>query len=593
VIGPACAIAILLALAVAAALPVGAPAASSSTVVSAYVPSATTLDTSSCDDPATPGMLSFGVVVPGSAVRSAACQVTWGSSNDNARLLMRQSDGAGVAMSAYGAGALDLGLTGGTGRGSWNNANDQHVFRAIRQSDGKVLVAGTTGPGELWNDMYLARWDPATNALDPTWDGPSGTGDGQFTMTASFNTNGLELQGTSVIVVGVTHPSLGTEVRRLTATGATDTTFGTAGVATVQVDGSAESEQVNGVSVAPNGKVYVFGCVRTGPACNGTGPAYLVRLTVDGAPDPTFGGGDGIETYAAYRELWCAEELPDGRIATCGALDGGASFVGMATAAGAVDTSFSAPDGHDALGGTLGDMVVGQDGDLYVAWHGPRISRYAVSNGQVVTSWGTAGTVTFPGGLNAWQLAQLGDGSWAIGSSTQGLWPGDNPVVSRATHAGAIDTTFGTAGSATYDYVIAGRKEFLGGLVDLGDGRMGVFGSSNPTGTDLQPFVYVLDDRGTVAQYGGGNNWASAASTSMFGVCLSTSTNSTATWSASAGCPTSDGAWWRAVPTTADQVATESAAVDSVSTFHFAFRPSSGQAPGVYGAPITFEVVAP
>src|SRR5687768_11706292 len=81
---PACMAAILVA-AVAASIG-GANAASSTTVVSATVPSASFVDITNCA-PGQASRTSFGTVLPGAeVVTTADCDVEFGSSNDTAML---------------------------------------------------------------------------------------------------------------------------------------------------------------------------------------------------------------------------------------------------------------------------------------------------------------------------------------------------------------------------------------------------------------------------------------------------------------------------------------------------------------------------
>lgn len=83
----------------------GAGAASSSTVVTLDVPSATSIDATSCA-PATPGT-DVGIVQPGTgAVTGADCSVTFGSSNDTAHLRAYQRDGGGRAMAPWPSGTV-------------------------------------------------------------------------------------------------------------------------------------------------------------------------------------------------------------------------------------------------------------------------------------------------------------------------------------------------------------------------------------------------------------------------------------------------------------------------------------------------------
>jgi photosystem II stability/assembly factor-like uncharacterized protein len=72
--------------------------ATTSTVVTVTVPSASWIDTTGCA-PNVPGRTSFGSVLPGSsAVTTLDCDVEFGSSNDTASLHTWQTDGNGTAM---------------------------------------------------------------------------------------------------------------------------------------------------------------------------------------------------------------------------------------------------------------------------------------------------------------------------------------------------------------------------------------------------------------------------------------------------------------------------------------------------------------
>lgn len=85
---------------VAAVLQAARPAsgATSSTVVTATVPSATTLDATACAAGAA-DVTDFGIVMPGSsAVTGTDCVVLFGSSNDTSMLLAYQTDQGGDAM---------------------------------------------------------------------------------------------------------------------------------------------------------------------------------------------------------------------------------------------------------------------------------------------------------------------------------------------------------------------------------------------------------------------------------------------------------------------------------------------------------------
>jgi uncharacterized delta-60 repeat protein len=99
------------------------------------------------------------------------------------------------------------------------------------------------------------------------------------------------------------------EVIRFTRRGRLDATFGDAGVATLPPDGT----DLGGVEIdriTSRGDV----ALTTWPWFAGGG--FVARLTADGTPDPTFGGGDGIAPLPYQPDdAWeDVATLPDGRI---------------------------------------------------------------------------------------------------------------------------------------------------------------------------------------------------------------------------------------------------------------------------------------
>ncbi|MCB0878072.1 MAG: hypothetical protein KDC46_03730 [Thermoleophilia bacterium] len=102
---------------------------------------------------------------------------------------------------------------------------------------------------------------------------------------------------------------------------------------------------------------------------------------------------------------------------------------------------------------------------------------------------------------------------------------------------------------------------------------------------------------GTISDYGGGNTWGSASTTSMFGVCLQQiGGSSLADWTVdpSTSCQALDSDPWRAVPTTPDTVAhTGGSAQTGTADLVFGLRPAEATPPGRYRAKVRVEVIAP
>ncbi len=141
--------------AVASAAP--APAATSSSVVGATVPSATTLDMAGC--PNSTGVTQFGVVLPGSSVRTTTdCTISFGSSNDTARLRAVQADATGTAMNRV------TWTTGSGGVPSMRRVDmvDANIGYAV---GGSGNVIKTTDGGATWSSVSI------TGDTDPLYQG--------------------------------------------------------------------------------------------------------------------------------------------------------------------------------------------------------------------------------------------------------------------------------------------------------------------------------------------------------------------------------------------------------------------------------------
>lgn len=143
--------------------PAGATS-TSTTVVSATIPSATTLGLGGC--PTT--SLSLGLLTSGvTSTTPAACSVNFGSSNDTARLRMYQSDGRGAAM-----GSFDPTFTTQRGGPGLNDAAMASptigwlVGYPARPSDPQVIVRTLDG-GTSWVDQTPCAGAVALQEIDP------------------------------------------------------------------------------------------------------------------------------------------------------------------------------------------------------------------------------------------------------------------------------------------------------------------------------------------------------------------------------------------------------------------------------------------
>lgn len=183
------------------------------------------------------------------------------------------------------------------------------------------------------------------------------------------------------------------ELRKVTASGAPDETFGTAGTGDLPDALSAVA-----VAVSPSGRILVDGTVGQ--------DAAVARLLGDGSVDATFGSA-GIATV----------ELPGKRTSTSRIL--------------------AEPSGGAVVGITARDA----DGSSYVPSAG--VLRLT-EQGSPDSAFGTGGFSAFvPGSANA--LARDGAGRYLLGNTYEVT---GHPTVARFGTGGELDPSFGSGGVA-------------------------------------------------------------------------------------------------------------------------------------------------
>ena len=216
--------------------------------------------------------------------------------------------------------------------------NDTASTVAI-QSDGRILVAGTSG-----TNYAIERYESQGN-LDPSFD-TDGYNTGSFgNNTSSANAMALQEDGKIIVAgYGWSGSSWDFGIARHTATGALDTSFSGDGKLFISLDaGSSALETVNAIAIQPDGKILLAGY--TLGSSNGTRNGVLIRLNANGTLDTGFGGGDGIVTLSSG--LWCdfnsVMVQADGKIIAAGNnLDGlGKTLIARFNADGSLDTAFA------------------------------------------------------------------------------------------------------------------------------------------------------------------------------------------------------------------------------------------------------------
>ncbi|HEV2292459.1 MAG TPA: RHS repeat-associated core domain-containing protein [Tepidisphaeraceae bacterium] len=375
---------------------------------------------------------------------SAKTQYVWSPVYVDA-MVLRDQLGTGTATTA--AGSLDTSFSS-DGKVTINAGAVDDELRAIVQTNGKIVVAGSTG-----GDVALARFN-----TDGTLDTTFGTNGMVVTNFGATNDKlgDLVLQSDGKIVI--TGSSGGDLlVARYTSSGSLDTTFNTNGYRKQDFNGSS-TDRGNGVEVQSDGKIIVTG--RTGSN------VLVARFTSAGALDTTYNGTSGYrsENFGGTEEGLELALDSSGRAVVAGKTNAGTGdvLVMRLTTGGALDTTFSG-DGKltTDLGASNDDasaIVIDSSGRILVAGFGAVSGNYNfavvryLSDGSLDTNFDTDGKayVDFGGGIDYGEDLLLDSSGRLVlvGSSGNGA----DFAVARLSSNGSLDTSFDGDGKVTVDF---------------------------------------------------------------------------------------------------------------------------------------------
>ena len=281
------------------------------------------------------------------------------------------------------SGALDTTFgSGGKRTIDFGGNSSATVNGAALQPDGKIVVAGSSGP-----QVAVARLNP-NGSLDTAF-----SGDGKRLLSWG----GID-RAMAVLVLGNGKILLGGEsgpeganivVARLNPSGTVDTSFGTGGKTPVDFGGTEF-----GLAMArqANGRILVAGS-------SSIAGGVVTRLRASGALDTDF-GGDGRVTLAGGGVAKAVLVQPDRRIVVAGNLGGSAMMsVARLNSNGAPDTTFGAAGTTSIDFGSLADLasdaVLQPDGKIVVAGSTQADEGVAVArlnpDGSPDTTFGAAG----------------------------------------------------------------------------------------------------------------------------------------------------------------------------------------------------------
>lgn len=178
--------------------------------------------------------------------------------------------------------------------GGMNGAT--HATLALDQ-DQRSFVIGTIDEGDGKLDIQLAALDTDL-VLDPSFDSDGLVQMGAAGVDDQLGAVQVQADG-KIVVAGVAGGDVW--LRRFTATGVLDASFGVGGVATLAVPSGQPS--VVELVISPDSRLIAIGNVAGGSE---PGP-LLVRFRANGQPDPTFGnGGLELPALSVGAELTCA-----------------------------------------------------------------------------------------------------------------------------------------------------------------------------------------------------------------------------------------------------------------------------------------------
>ena len=217
-----------------------------------------------------PSFGSGGVATPagvaqlfGVAVQSGGAVIAAGQSSAGSAVVARLTT-AGRVDPSFGAGGHATGPAG--------------IARAVAlQSDGKIVVAGTSG------GMFVERLN-ANGSADPSF----GTGGVARAFGGSGAANGVAIQPDGkIVVVGSVNPiDTRIAVARFNANGRLDTSFGSGGSEVVEL--GLPYAVAEGVAIQPDGGIVIVGHEQGSPNF-GFFNGLVIRLSSNGKLDPGYG----------------------------------------------------------------------------------------------------------------------------------------------------------------------------------------------------------------------------------------------------------------------------------------------------------------
>lgn len=353
-------------------------------------------------------------------------------------------------------------------------AGDNYVYATALQSDGKIIVATTSGSEQIAVIRYTAD-----GILDTKFGADS---NGIVLTTVNAFPYDCEIQTDGKIIVAADGSgNNGDEdfvLIRYNSDGTLDASFGTAGTGIVFYDNSGIEDQTRALEIQSDGKIVVCGY-------SYDGNIVVVRLDVDGTEDTTFSVGGRVDVTPPSSFSISSGDvnylaLQSGKIIVAGGVHKSVSPYDMALYVirlninGDIDTSF----GVNSNGFAITDiadkednatsLAIQNDGKIIVGGYsqGPDLNmrgvllQYSADGIESKRFISPESSVGMYGAINT--IALQSDGTIITGgtSSRDSIGDGDF-IVTRFNSNLSVDNTFGDSGSVIiaggpyYDFLTA------------------------------------------------------------------------------------------------------------------------------------------
>jgi uncharacterized delta-60 repeat protein len=336
------------------------------------------------------------------------------------------------------------------------------------QPDGKIVVIGITTVLDnslISADFGLVRYN-SNGSLDTTFGNGGKVSTDFFVNYDKAFALALQSDGKIVVVGSTQRPSFQIDfaIARYNSNGTLDTTFGNAGK--VFIDYEQMEDEATGVVIQTDNKIVIGGTARVVRGAGHTYDFALARLNTNGTLDTSF-DGDGKLITDMGTQFTTTEDLlrslalyPDGRILAGGATHNRGNF-GLVryNTDGSLDSTFDT-DGRiitDLQGDNNQDelfamvlqpddkiIAVGTSNFNYTETRNLALVRYNV-NGSLDPTFGAGGIVITPNGggsEKASDVALTSDGKIVV----CGPFSGWSFLVARFLSDGRLDPDFGARG---------------------------------------------------------------------------------------------------------------------------------------------------